>query len=512
MRIREIAFALALCLVHLSARAELPPDLEPRARAIVDEERALAGTPAMSVAIFADGKVVALFASGEADVEAHVPATTETLFQAASVTKILTAALVMREVERGRLSLDAPVNDSLPPERQVRDASDAPVPVTLRQLLSHSSGIPPSIAGIQEDPNEPPRALDDFLAHGLRTSRPPGEKLMYANDAFALAGWLAARAEAESFDALARSALFEPLEMSHSTFAPPKDAGPALAAAYGGTGPFMGKSRVPHQTISAAAPAGALITTASDLARLGLALLHGGELDGARVLAPESVAEMMRMQARAHPRLPEGFGLGFGVREVPGRKVVWWDGGLAGVAARLALLPEHGVGVAILSNLANNAPVSTAATRILELLVPTQRAVTPPSSAADDAAQVGTYTLHDVLDPKLRFIEWFANVRVWRESDGLRLALPLAAGPLRLEPAGDGNYTIDGRSMSPGSFVRFDGDRLYLGFLQADRISKWRSARAVFAYAGLVVLALVGGVVWLAVRWLRRRRRRARAL
>ena len=508
MRTREMAAVIALCLVSAPVHAGVPPDLESRARAIVEEERALAGTPAISVAIFADGRVVASFAVGLADVESRTPATTETLFPAASVTKLLTAALVMREVERGRLSLDAPVDDSLPPERQVRDASGAPVPVTLRQLLSHSSGLPVSWAGIQNDPNEPPRSLDDFLAHGLRTVRPAGEKLIYSNDGFALAGWLAARAEGTSFDALARSALFEPLGMSHSTLAAPKDAGPALAAAYGGMLPFTGHSRVPHQTVSGVAPAGALITTAGDLARFGLALLNGGELDGARVLSGESVAEMMRLQARAHPRMPEGFGLGFGVREVPGRRLVWWDGGLAGAASRLALLPEHRVGVALLSNLADNAPVSTAARRILDLLVPP-----PERDAADgsraDAPLGGTYRPRDVVDPSARFMEWLVNLRIERDADGWRLSTPLDPEPSRLIPAGDGLYTLSGRGMLDGAYVLVDGDRLFAGFVGAERVGWWQSARALVAYASLALLALLGAGGWLGLRWLRRRRARA---
>ncbi len=502
---RKLGFVLGVTLsVSLAARAASPPaDLEARARAIVEEERAAAGTPGMSVAVFGDGRVWARFSLGEANTEAHVAATDETLYPAASVSKILTAALVMREVERGKLSLDAPVNESLSPERQVRDAAGAPVAVTLRMLLSHSSGIPVSWAGIQNDPNEAPRSLDDLLAHGLRTVRPPGEKLIYANDAFALAGWLAARAEGVSFDELARVGLFQPLGMTHSSFAPPRDVGPQLAAAYGGGGPSRSSDRVPHQTVSGAAPAGALITTASDLARFGLALLNGGELDGARVLAPESVAEMMRLQARAHPRMSEGFGLGFGVREEPGRKLVWWDGGLAGAASRLALLPEHGVGVAILSNLANNTPVTTSAVRILELVAPP---APRPAVASDSAAIVGTYALTDMLDPRVSYLEWFANARVFDSPEGLSVETPLSSTPVRLIPTGDDTWVVSGRAMFSGAQALLDGDRLYVGFVEARRISVWRSARALFAYGAAILLAIVGGIVWLVVRWLRRRR------
>jgi CubicO group peptidase (beta-lactamase class C family) len=258
--------------------------------------------------------------------------------------------------------------------------------------------------------------------------------------------------------------------------------------------------------VSGTAPAGALLTTAGDLARFGTALLRGGELDGVRVLAPESVAEMMRLQARADPRLPEGFGLGFGVRETPGRTLVWWDGSLAGAASRLALLPEHGVGVAMLSNLANNEPVAIAARRTLDLLV-------PPAPDADVAAPsdetlaplAGTYRLRDMVDPSFGFLEWLANLRLAATETGLVLSTPLSRNPARLVPARDGLFRIEG-TMLDGSYMLATPERLQIGFVEAVRIPVWQSARALFAYAGLTMLALVCGVAWLAIRWRRRRR------
>jgi CubicO group peptidase (beta-lactamase class C family) len=477
----RIGLVLAWSLSAATARAEVPPDLEARARGIVEEERAAAGTPAMSVAVFADGRVVALFASGEADLEAHAAATNETLYPAASVTKILTAALVMREVERGKLSLDAPVNESLPAERQVRDASGAPVPVTLRQLLSHSSGVPVSWAGIQSDPNEPPRSLDDLLAPGLRTIRPPGEKLIYANDAFALAGWMAARAGGVPFDALAREGLFEPLRMTSSTLVPPRDAGPRLAAAYGGQRLLREGARSTPDGVRNHAAA-RWITTPADLA-LRARHAAGRKLDGARVLSQDSVAEMMRMQARAHPRLPAAFGLGFGVREEPGRKLVWWDGGLAGSASRLALLPEHGVGVAILSNLSDNAPVIAAADRILALLVPPGPRAANAASGAPSDALAGTYRFEDVstLDEPPRMARKPARV------EGARPARLHAVRDRRrgAGPAGDSSYVLTGRSIFAGARVLLDGDPL-----PSARRGAFRPGRASVLLAGCALAAL----------------------
>jgi CubicO group peptidase (beta-lactamase class C family) len=87
-------------------------------------------------------------------VESKTPASSITPFQAASLTKLLTAVLVMQQVEAGRLSLDAKVNDLLPPARRVRTTNGAEAAVTLRELLSHSSGIPFRSA-METDPTAP---------------------------------------------------------------------------------------------------------------------------------------------------------------------------------------------------------------------------------------------------------------------------------------------------------------------------------------------------------------------
>jgi hypothetical protein len=259
--------------------------------------------------------------------------------------------------------------------------------------------------------------------------------------------------------------------------------------------------------VSGTAPAGALITTASDLARFGLAILGGGELDGARILSRESVAEMTRVQARAHPRMRMGFGLGFGVIEEPSRTRVWWDGSLAGAASRLMLVPERGVGVAILSNLGDNGPVNVAADRILELLAPQTSPVLSAGAPGDESAVPGTYRFTDAVDPSVRYLEWLANARVTRDERGVWLDSPIARSPALLVPAGDGSFTIGGRSVLTGAPALFDGDRLYLGFLEARRIPLWQSARALAVYAGIAVLALVVSLVRLALRFFRSRRR-----
>jgi CubicO group peptidase (beta-lactamase class C family) len=494
--------------------ADLPADvlasLEAKVKTIVDEERARAAVPAMSIAVIANGKVVTLYASGMADVEANIPATTETVFPAASVSKLLTAVMVMHEVEKGRLSLDTKVNELLPPERQVRDATGTPVVITLRQLLSHSSGLEGGRGGkgYQMNPAERPISLDEYLSAGLTTAQPPGTEIIYSNNGFALAGWLAAHAEGKGFDDFAQQTLLAPLGMAHSSFKAPKDVGPELAAGYGDIGLDFNPNRIPHPIVTSYAPAAALVTTASDLGRFAIAILNGGELDGVRVLDASTLDSMTHIVARPHSRMPEGFGLGFSIAEIPGRKLIWWDGSISGGAARLALLPDQHIGIAILTNLQDGEAPARVSSRILNLLSPIAAQSVTRVDAADLAKFSGKYRLMNALDKRMWFVSWLVEMTVKPTESGLLVSTPVNRNPIEFVPVGANLFQIKGDA--GGSYLLFDGDDLYLtSAIHGKRMPTFKSSNAIFAYLGLGALLIVSLVAWGLYRLLRRVFRRA---
>jgi CubicO group peptidase (beta-lactamase class C family) len=324
--------------------------------------------------------------------------------------------------------------------------------------------------------------------------------LIYASDGFALAGWLAARAAGVPYETLARDVVFRPLGMNRSSLKAPRDYGAGLASAY------EGDERIPHASVSAGMPSGALITTIEDLARFARMFLSRGTLDGISVLSPQSVDQMMTLGARMHLRVPEGFGLGFGVRELPERRVVWWDGQLPGAASRLLLLPDQNVGVVVLSNRADNAAVARIGNRVLDLIAP--RAERMAVTTMDSKSIAGRYRLDRMFAPPRSFIERFANFTITRSAGGgLELTSPMSAGVSHVTPLGGGLLSI----RTPGSDEAFgfiDGDRLIFSVVQGRRVSFWNSANAWFVYAGSVVLAALVLLGWSIVRWARGDRHR----
>ena len=148
---RNILFLIASAAVFvlpLFAQTE-------KIRGIMQAKMQRYGTPGMVATIIRNGKISETIVVGFADRENQKAMRAETQLPAASLTKLMTAALVMRQVEAGRLDLDKPVNSYLAPGFHVKSPQGGESPATLRQLLSHSSGLPTSWKGIASKGDNP---------------------------------------------------------------------------------------------------------------------------------------------------------------------------------------------------------------------------------------------------------------------------------------------------------------------------------------------------------------------
>lgn len=462
------------------------------------------GTPGMVATMIRDGKIAETIALGFADRENKLPMRADTQLPAASLTKLMTAALVMRQVEAGHLDLDKPVNSYLAAAFHIKSPTGGESLATLRQLLSHSSGLPTSWKGIASK-GDSPQELETYLSHGLRAVVNPGERIIYANDGFSLAGYVAAAVDKERFSDNAMRVFVRPLQMTSSNFSSPWSLNSThLSRAYGGlTG---GNALGLHNDVTAALPAGGLITTAPDFARFALMLLNGGKLGGKKYLNEKSVAELFKIQAKPNPRSPMGFGLGFAVKEEPGRRFAWWDGGLSGAAHRMILHPETRNGVVLLTNLSENAASSEAANEIFDLLVPPPTAIAYKPSREELDQHAGNYRFYNAVDPAMWFLRYGIDLALTVDGETLRYRSRLLKEGL-FRPLAPGFFRLDA-SILAGSDIFFDGDTVYLGHLAAERIPFYKSGTAILVHAGLILLVVLYLLYKLArslVHWLRHR-------
>jgi CubicO group peptidase (beta-lactamase class C family)/D-alanyl-D-alanine dipeptidase len=309
------------------------------AHEMVDKE-----LPAVSIAIVDDQRLVWTRGFGFADPERKVPVTDDTVYRVGSVSKLLTDIALMQLVEQGKIDLDAPVTRYLP---DFHPRNPFGKPVTLRQLMTHRSGLvrePP--VGNYFDPTEP--SLADTIASLNQTKLvyPPETHIKYSNAAVATVGYVVQRMSGEPFAKSVKRAVLEPLGMRQSSFEPTADIKKSLAKAFMWT--IDGRVFAAPTFSMGIDPAGALYTTVSDLARFWSAIFAGGRGANGAILQ-SSTLEQMFMPQYDKPSAKSGFGLGFGLGEMDGRHTIGHDGAVYGFATTLRALPAEKLGVVVVT-------------------------------------------------------------------------------------------------------------------------------------------------------------------
>ena len=231
-----------------------------------------------------------------------------TIFRLASISKLFTWVAVMQLQEQGKLDLDTDINQYL--DFQIRPAFGRPI--NLRNLMTHTGGFEETVrdiilVGDKKGPKPP--TLRDFLLHNQpRRLFPPGIVPGYSNYGVGLGSYIVQRVSGQPFEQYVADHIFAPLGMTHSTFFQPlpKELEALPSEGYRGN---TAKDPVGFEIFNPVG-AGGLSSTAADMGRFGLALLNGGELDGKRILKPETLAAMYTPQFRASDQMP-ALGMGF---------------------------------------------------------------------------------------------------------------------------------------------------------------------------------------------------------
>jgi CubicO group peptidase (beta-lactamase class C family) len=217
-----------------------------------------------------DGKIFFQKGYGYADAETKSPVVPDqTLFFAASVSKLVTATAVMQLIEQGKLRADADVNTYL---TRFQLETNYPAPVTIANLLTHTSGIDDSfIVGSVDRPSDLVSLGDFFTKNPPRRGRPPGEQIVYSNMGMAFAGYLVEAVSGVSFYDYAEQNVFRPLGMEHSSFRRPFPSNLAPSVATAGVG-----GQPPDKTAIQLYPAESLVSTVTDMGHFIIAHLNDG--------------------------------------------------------------------------------------------------------------------------------------------------------------------------------------------------------------------------------------------
>ena len=272
---------------------------EPVARSSLADRMAELGVPGVSVAVLVDGEIAWARGYGLADVESDRPVTTNTLFQAASISKPVAALAALRLVESGRVDLDGDVNAHLTSWRVPDNAFTEQGPVTLRGLLTHRAGLTvwgfPGY-GPDEDVPDGPGVLDGRgNTDPVRVYKAPGESWQYSGGGYTVMQQLVADMAGKPFAAVMREEVLDPIGMSRSTYEQPipPERQDDIATGYRSDG-----ERVPGgwHTYPEQAAAG-LWTTPSELALYAREMQRAWKGESTRVLGEALAREMLTPDA-----------------------------------------------------------------------------------------------------------------------------------------------------------------------------------------------------------------------
>ena len=343
---------IAMCALAEDAPSQIAPDAfanfadEQMNSAIVRDQ-----FPGAAIVLVEDGTIAFARGYGVADLQTKRPIDPlNTGFRIGSISKLFAVVATLQLAERGKLSL----SDAIQPHLPDIDLGEAGHGVTIHNLLTHTDGFEVgwSIGGAARDERDAV-SLGAFLqTHRPRRILPPGQMYVYSDVGMALAGRIVENVSGESFAQYTTEDIFSPAGMDHSTFDQPL---PQQIAQNMATGyrRFHGRfTAMPTEHVFAVSSAG-MTTTPGDMARFMIACLNdgqiGGQIDGQRLLSPESMSLMRTRQFSHHPDLP-GTAYGFYEHVQNGQTAIMHSGVMPGYHATIMLFPRQREGIFVATN------------------------------------------------------------------------------------------------------------------------------------------------------------------
>ena len=409
--------------------------------------------PALSVAVIKDFKIDWARAYGVKDLETNEPATTETLFQAGSISKSVNAMVVMKKVEQGKLSLDEDINTKLTSWKLPDNQFTAKKKVTLRNLLSHTAGTTvhgfPGYA-INEKIPTLPQVLDGASpanTAAVRVDMEPGTQFRYSGGGTTIIQLALTDIEKKPYPAIARETVLAPLGMRDSTYDQPltTEWRKKAATGYRSNGSEVeGKIHIYPEMAAAG-----LWTTPTDLAKFAIEVQLSLAGRSNKVLTKQSVETMTSS-------FMEDVGLGFFI-EKHGNALYFGHGGAdEGFRAELLVSRDKGYGVAVMVNSDNGQILREVIRGVAREYGWDEFLPAPYEIISLDAAKLATFSGRYQVNPDRVLTIISSITKTGPHAIAMLNALPTGDAPFALLPISETNF-IRRDSQLKYNFVRPEG-------------------------------------------------------
>ncbi|MEA3105852.1 MAG: hypothetical protein QOI88_457 [Gammaproteobacteria bacterium] len=341
------------------------PQIDEIFQRYADEEK----IPGLVWGVVIDQRLAHVAASGVQDRGTKVPVSSATVFRIASMTKSFTALAILKLRDAGKLSLEDPVAKWLPEFAHMPLPTRDSAPLRIRQLLSHSAGLPEDNPWGDQQLAASEADLTKWLLRGLPFSTAPGTRYEYSNYAFGLLGRIVAKASGIPYESYVQREILAKLDMPSSTFEFSRVPQNRRAVGYRlqPDGTYLDEPPLPQGAFSSA---GGLLTTATDLGNYVAFHLSAWPPRDAAETGPvrrSSLREMSHMwnSSNLSTRRSEGrleataSGYGYGLRistDCRFEHIVGHGGGLPGFGSYMAWLPDYGIGIFAMASLTYSGP------------------------------------------------------------------------------------------------------------------------------------------------------------
>jgi CubicO group peptidase (beta-lactamase class C family) len=457
----------------------------------------------MTFALVRSGELVLSKGYGVASLESGDPVDPAmTLFRPGSVSKLFTWTAVMQLVEQGRLDLNAPIREYVD-QFEIPDAFG--VPLTLTHVMTHAPGFEDGAAGFlfADEVEDLVPLAESLAAHVPNQIWEPGTFSAYNNWSTALAGLIVANVSGMSFEDYVAEHIFAPLGMRQSTFEEPlpKSLAPYMAQGY--TSEHGGIEPMGFEFIKNFGPAGALSAAAEDMARFIVAHVTDGGSGAARILAPETVAQM-HSRLFAHDERVTGMAHGFYEIVRNGVRFIGHGGDTIAFHSELVIHPQTDFGLFVSFNTPEGAQARTAVVdAVLDYFYPGDGGAGPAwpdqplAGSAERIAKIaGAYRLNRRSFTKLEGVVGLAgdlNVAPGPEGEIVVPGEGLGGRFIEVAPY---QFRLQGRQETLVFQTDADGtvQRALVGSLPimvADRLSFWETAAN---HQLVIVLALISAL------------------
>lgn len=304
-----------------------------------------------TVAVVKDDHILLAKGYGYADLEKQKPViANQTLFRAGSITKLFTWIAVMQLYEQGELDLNADVNIYL---KQFKIPATFSKPITMTNIMTHTTGFEDAVAGLMPQSFIPP--LSEMLIKYMpKRVLPPGELVGYSNYAASLAGYIVEQISGMPYEKYIKEKIFKPLKMKRSSMEQPLP--PHLVSDMSCGYGFADDKYIKEEfELFPCVPAGALSTTATDMANFMIANLQKGYFKNNRILKKSTAIQMQSHLFSHDPRFCNGWTYGFMETKLNNQRLVGHGGDTIYFHSFLELLPEKNIGFFVSYNSATAA-------------------------------------------------------------------------------------------------------------------------------------------------------------